>query len=85
MVTGGYYTGAQLSRQTVSAMSDRVVSYSARGEATLLPSLQTPRSSHACGYYYTNGQVVRKGDSVSITYPTFFQRKFILDILGYWW
>ena len=56
-----------MSRQAaICPRSDRVASYSARGEATLLPSLQTPRSSHACGYYYTNGQVVREGDTSHI-------------------
>ena len=39
----------------------RVVSYSVQGESTLLPSLQTPRYAHGCGYYFSNDQVVSCG------------------------
>ena len=40
------------------AGASRVVSYSVKGKATLLPSLQQPRRLHGCGYYYNNDQLV---------------------------
>ena len=36
----------------------RVVSYNIKGEATRLPSLQTSRCAHGCGFYYNNDQLV---------------------------
>ena len=40
------------------AGASRVVSYSVKGKATLLPSLQQQRYYHGCGYYYNNDEVV---------------------------
>ena len=47
VITGGWPDGVS-----------RVVMYNTQGEATLLPSLQTARYQHGCGYYYNNDQLV---------------------------
>ena len=44
--------------QLIGQLTSRVVMYNTQGEATLLPSLQTQRKRHGCGYYYNNDQVV---------------------------
>ena len=51
VITGGHVTDD-------GDDSGRVVKYSIKGEATLLPRLQEPRYYHGCGYYYDQNNVL---------------------------
>ena len=51
VITGGHVTDD-------GDDSGRVVKYSIKGEATLLPRLQEPRYHHGCGYYYDQNNVL---------------------------